>query len=306
MNWENLLDTVLKTLEGWLESAAALLPNAAVAIVVILLGYAASKIVGAIVKRSLERVSDNHQATNLITQLTRLAVLGAAMFAALGILQLDGTVKSLLAGVGVIGLALGFAFQDIAANFVSGVVLAFRRQFNRGDLIEAAGFFGIVEDVSLRVTIGRTFQGQRVIIPNKDVFNSKITNYHATGERRIDLEVGVSYGDDLQKAQKLAIEAASSIDGRLEGKKVEAFYSGFGSSSIDMVVRVWVNPTQRDFIAARSDVVMAIKRKFDENDITIPFPIRTLDFGVPGGLPLGEVLPKVMSGRNGTPQSAEN
>ncbi len=306
MNWENLLDQVLSTLDGWTNAAAALLPNFAVAVVVLLIGFGASKLVGAIVQRSLNRVSDNHQATALVTQLSRLVVLGAAMFAALGILQLDGTVKSLLAGVGVIGLALGFAFQDIASNFVSGVVLAFRRQFDRGDLIEAAGFFGIVEDVSLRVTIGRTFQGQKVIIPNKDIFNSKITNYHTSGERRIDLEVGVSYGDDLEKAKRLAVEAASSIEGRLETKDVDAVYMGFGSSSIDMKVRVWVNPAQRDFLTARSDVIMAIKRKFDENDITIPFPIRTLDFGVPGGLPLGEVLPQVMSARNGRSMTAEN
>ena len=236
----------------------------------------------------MARISDNAQATGLVAQLVRFGVMVAGLFAALGIMQLDGTVKSLLAGVGVIGLALGFAFQDIAANFVSGVMLAFKRQFDRGDLIEVAGFFGIVEDVNLRVTIGRTFQGQRVIIPNKEIFNSKITNFYANDERRVDLEVGVSYGDDLEKAKSIALEAVSGVEERDGDRDPDLYYTGFGASSIDFVVRFWIKPRQKNFLAARSNAIIAIKKAFDSNDITIPFPIRTLDFGIPGGVAIGE------------------
>src|SRR5699024_9041806 len=105
------------------------------------------------------------------------------------------------------------------------------------------------------------------------------TNYTKNFERRIDLTCGVSYGDDLEKAKKLAIEAVESLDSYDSSKPIELFYTEFGGSSINFDIRFWVyfarNP---DFLSVRSDAIVAIKKKFDENDISIPFPIRTLDF----------------------------
>ena len=119
----------------------------------------------------------------------------------LSILQLDKAVTSILAGAGIIGLALAFAFQDIAANFISGIFISFRKPIKLGDVVKINDYMGKVEQINLRDTIILTFQGQMVIIPNKDVFQSPIENYSLLGRRRLDLVVGVSYGDDLEKVK---------------------------------------------------------------------------------------------------------
>ncbi len=202
------------------------------------------------------------------------------LFFALGLLHLDKTVTSLLAGVGVIGLALGFAFQDIAANLMSGLFMAFRGHFKVGDVIEVAGHLGTVERIELRATTMRTFQGLTVVLPNKDVFQNDLINYTRTDERRIDIPVGVAYSDDLEKALDAIVQGVSRVEARDMERPVQAFYTDFGDSSINMVVHVWLDmANQPDFLRTRSEAIVAIKKAVDEAGLTIPFPIRTLDFG---------------------------
>jgi small conductance mechanosensitive channel len=160
-----------------------------------------------------------------------------------------------------------------------------------GDVVETNGEFGKVEKISIRYTVVATPQGQKTIIPNRKVLDSLLKNYTISGERRIDLECGISYGDDLQKVKNIAIEAIEKIEGIDSSKKVEFFYVGFGDSSINFVVRYWIQfSSQQEYMEARSQGVMRLKSAFDENNITIPFPIRTLDFGIKGGLPMSHEL----------------
>lgn len=203
------------------------------------------------------------------------------VFTALSVLQLDDAVTSLLAGVGILGLALGFAFQDIAANFVSGILMAIRRPFQEGDIIDTGGITGTVQEVNLRSTIIRQFDGQVVFVPNKDVFGSPITNLYGANERRVSVECGVSYDDDLQHAKQVAIEAMMDVPGRDTGRKPVVLYTGFGGSSIDFVVQFWMKNTgdHGAYLQAHSDAIMALKAAFDQAGVEIPFPIRTLDAG---------------------------
>jgi small conductance mechanosensitive channel len=203
-------------------------------------------------------------------------------------------VASLLAGAGIVGLALGFAFQDIAANLMAGVYLSVRRPFRRGHLIKAQDYFGIVQEVNLRWTELLTQQGQLVLIPNKQVFENPIMNYTARGSRRVDITLGVSYGDDLEKARRVALEAVAALPGLLPDKPVEMFYEEFADSSIDFTIRFWIPfQSQKDYLAARSEAMIRIKKAFDAAGIRIPFPTRTLDFAVRGGETLGEMLEEV-------------
>ena len=118
------------------------------------------------------------------------------------------------------------------------------------------------------------------MIPNADVYKNPIINYTFSGKHRVDVDVGVSYSDDLEKAKSVAIEAVEGLEVRDGSRDVQLFYNEFGGSSINFTVRFWIDyRRQVEFHQARSDAIMAIKKAFDENDITIPFPIRTLDFG---------------------------
>ena len=134
------------------------------------------------------------------------------------------------------------------------------------------------------MTVVKTFQGLHVIIPNKEVFQNPLTNYTRTNERRIDLECGVSYGDDLEKVRKIAMDALKDKPFLLEGKDINLYFTSFGDSSINFKLMFRINyPGQPGYMNAQSESIMALKKAFDENDISIPFPIRTLDFGIKGG-----------------------
>ncbi len=287
----DLLGRLLDKLESWLTALVDMLPNLAVAALTVVAASFAAKWIGRSVHRVLSRVVHSEQIAGLLGKLAYLAVIAGGLFAALSILQLEKTVTSLLAGVGIVGLALGFAFQDIAANFVSGVLMAVRRPFSVGDLVKISDFFGRVDKVDLRATRLTKLSGETVIIPNKDVFQNAIENFTDTKCRRVDIEVGVSYGDDLEHAREVALDAVSSLSERDTSRDVELFYTGFGASSVDFTLRFWiVDADQQPYLSARSAAILAIKRAFDDAGITIPFPIRTLDFGIVGGAPLTEML----------------
>ena len=296
MDINNASELILEKLEEWAHTLIRMLPNFALATVIVIVSYFIARFIRRIVKGLMHRVT--HQATlhHLIGNIAFIAVLLFGTFVALGLLQLDKTVTSLLAGAGIIGLALGFAFQDIAANFMSGIIMAVRMPFREGDIIETKDKMGIVTDMNLRSTIVRSFQGQYHIIPNKDVFQNIITNYSTYGKRRIDLPVGVSYGDDLEKVKRIVIETINNVPKVKLDDPIQLFYTEFGDSSINFEIRFWISyKNQPDFLQVRSDAIMAIKKAFDENDIMIPFPIRTLDFGIKGGEKLNEMLPRNLS-----------
>ncbi len=129
-----------------------------------------------------------------------------------------------------------------------------------------------------------------MLIPNKNLFQEVVENYTNTHDRRVDLTVGVSYGDDLEKVKKLTIEAIENLKSIDSRREVTLFYNEFGDSSINFTVRYWAKSAgQAEFLLAQSDGIMTIKKTFDEHDITIPFPIRTLDFGIKGGEKLSEM-----------------
>lgn len=289
---QKAIQNLVGKLQGWLESLIVMLPNLIGAALIVVLFWVAARLLRKLVLKLLQRISVYAQVNKLVGTMTYLLVMVTGLFFALGVLNLQKTVTSLLAGAGIIGLALGFAFQDIAANFMSGIFLSIRRPFRENDLVETNNYFGTVERITLRSTELISAQGQVVIIPNKEVFQNPIVNYSQTGRRRVDLKVGVSYGDDLQTVRDVALAALDALDGLEPGRPVDFFYEEFGSSSINFVIRFWISHTgQADYLRARSDAVMRIKHAFDAHGITIPFPIRTLDFGIVGGEKLSDVLP---------------
>lgn len=287
----DVYSTLTEKLANWLETTIAMLPNLVIALLVLIAFYVIGKYIRKAVKQMLHRATTNQTIINLIETIAGILIIGIGIFIALSILNLDGTVTSLLAGAGIIGLALGFAFQDIAANFISGIILSIRHPFGIGDIIETNDYYGEVRKMNLRNTIIKTPDGQVVYIPNKSVFENPLENYTKGAERRIDLSCGVSYGDDLEKVKRLAVEAIEELDNYNKDREVEFYYNEFGDSSINFEVRFWVrflkNP---DYWSARSDAIMSLKKKFDDNDIMIPFPIRTLDFGIRGGEKLNAML----------------
>lgn len=300
VNIQAALNDVVEKLTGWGYGLILLIPNFVAALVVMLITLLVARVVHDVVAKGLSKTSSHAMLHSLLATIARVVVILIGTFIALGILKLDKTVTSLLAGAGVVGLALAFAFQDIASNFLSGILLALRRPFNPGEIIETNDYFGTVETMNLRSTQLRLPQGQLAIIPNSSVFQNPIKNYSQLGMQRIDLSCGVAYGDDLDTVENLALEAVRGLPMVEAGRPIDLYFTEFGDSSINFKVRFWVKyARQPDFLGAQSAAIKAIKKAFDKNGITIPFPIRTLDFGVVGGVNLNEVLPAQMYETNG-------
>lgn len=275
-------EDVMQTLTSWAEGLAASIPNILAALAVVTLFALVAGPLSRLISGAVRGVSESAAISRLSGRLSRYGIILAGTFVALGILGLDKTVTSLLAGAGVVGIALGFAFQDIAANFVAGVTMGIRHPFSIGDVIETNGFMGHVRQINLRSTVLETFDGQQVIVPNKDVFTNSLTNFYATGLRRVELEVGISYDDDIEKACELAKAAVSSFDFLAEGKSVDVIANGFGGSSIDLKVLYWIAyPGDTSYLSALHHGIVAVKKAFDAEGIEIPFPIRTLQLGEP-------------------------
>jgi small conductance mechanosensitive channel len=232
----------------------------------------------------MNKTTSNSAITNLTTKVSLVIYTILIGLIIMSIFNLNGAVNKFLATAGVLGLAVGLALQDPLTNLFSGVLMSVKDLYKIGDVVESNGFFGTIENITLRNTIIRTFNGQCVTIPNKDVIQNPLTNYYATGKRRLDLECGVSYGDDLNKVKKVALASVADLEKLDDGMAPKFYYTGFGDSSINFILHLWMPYTgDTNYLEVRSNAIMNLKSAFDEANIDIPFPIRTLNFGIKGG-----------------------
>lgn len=278
-------------LQDWVEIAIKSIPNLIAAIIILIVFYGIGWLIRKFISKSLSRITNNQAVTRLLVTISGVIVIAIGIFIALGVLQLGGVVTSLLAGAGVIGLALGFAFQDTASNLISGIILSIRHPFGINDIIECNDHYGYVHDINLRCTIIRDTQGYLIYIPNKTVLNKSFINYTWNGARRLDIKCGCSQADDLREVRKVAKKAIESIDSYNSNREVEVFFKEFGASSMNFVVRFWIH--FKDDIErhqARNDAIIAMREYFDKNDIATPYPIRTIDYAMKGGKRLHEEL----------------
>lgn len=289
---------LFEELQAWWTGFLKLLPNLLLGILVAVVGTVVTRVTKKYFDRLSRRLINDHTIANLLSNVFTIAVGMLFIFLVLSVLELEGAVRSLLAGAGVVGLALGLAFQDPILNFFSGILLTIRHLFRPGDLIKVDGYFGKVKNITLRHTALESLQGQDVLIPNKIVAQSPITNYNKLKKRRVDIACGVSYGDDLKKVREVTVKAIEDKVRHDQDKGVELFFEEFGGSSINYTLRFWLENQQTDqktFLAAQSKAIMAIVNAYNAHDIMIPFPIRTLDFGIKGG----EKLSAMLAGKNG-------
>lgn len=267
---ETTLNQLVAKLNGWLQQTILMLPNLAAAVVVILAFWIVARIVSNVVGRMLQRATSYREINTLLTRLVWVGIFAAGVFVALGILQLEKTVTSLVAGAGVLTLIIGFAFQDLAANFIAGILLQLRHPFRAGHLVRTNDFYGTVEHIDLRNTIILTLTGQVVHLPNKDVFQKPLENFSAAGRRRVDIPVTVPARHDPDHAERTAVAAIETMTTRDTSRPVEAFYEGVGGESTAFTLRFWIPFADRepDFLAARSEAVKRIKRSFETEGIT--------------------------------------
>ena len=235
-------------------------------------------IIGRWVARAIKRLFQKLMTRNevdatlvsFVGSMTYFALMTFVVIAALNQIGIQTT--SLIAVIGAAGLAIGLALQGSLANFAAGVLLILFRPFRAGDYIEGAGIAGIVEEIEIFTTKMRTPDNRAIIVPNAKLSGDNITNYSAKSERRLDLQIGVGYQDDLKKVKAVLNQILGEDPRILKEPAAMVGVLELGESSVNLVVRPWVRTG--DYWDVHFDLIEKIKRRFDQEGITIPFPQR--------------------------------
>ncbi|NJR25041.1 MAG: mechanosensitive ion channel family protein [Richelia sp. CSU_2_1] len=274
------ISAVWNKIQSMIDGFLVLLPNIVLALIV----FAIFFFVGRAIKRVVRRLTRNHrQARNLGLVLGRLAqgiTVLIGLFVALSIVIPTFRAGDLVQLLGISGVAIGFAFRDILQNFLAGILILLTEPFQIDDQIVFKNFEGTVENIETRATTIRTYDGRRIVIPNAELFTNSVTVNTAFENRRMEYDVGIGYGDDLDRAKQLMLEALLSVDEVLKNPAPDVLVVELAESSVNIRVRWWITPPRRiDSLRARDRVISAIKQKlYVENGIDFPYPTRQILF----------------------------
>ena len=249
------------------------------AVVILVLGRWIVKGVTRLVRRALQRYEVDVTLERFVCSLIYAILLTIVVIAAIN--QLGVQTTSLVAVVGAAGLAVGLALQGSLANFAAGVLIVLFRPYQAGDMIEAGGESGIVQEVQIFTTILNTLDNKRVVIPNSQVMAGCITNYTANKLRRVDLTAGVSYEDDLDKVKAVLQDVIAADKRVVDDPEPTVAVFEMADSSVNFVVRPWVK--SEEYWDVYFDLTEAIKKRFDQEGISIPFPQRDVHLYQQGG-----------------------
>ena len=275
MNYiETLRDQLQDMGEGFVES----LPSLAIAIFIVFLTWIVARFGARISDMIVGRTELRASLKTLIDTLVKLGIWLAGLFIAAIVVMPGLTAASLLAGLGIGAVAIGFAFQDIFENFLAGVLIMLREKMRIGDVIECEGITGKVEHITLRETHVRKLSGELTVVPNSILFKNPVEILTDDSQRRHEVVVGVSYDTQLDRAAEVIRQAVEDVEDVLASKGIDIFAQEFNSSSVDFLVRWWAGSTPRDGWDSKDKVVRAVKAALDEAGIEIPFPYVTHTF----------------------------
>ncbi len=240
------------------------------AIVVFVVGKWVAKLLKKIALKVLTKRNVDPTISSFVVNMIYVALLLFVVLAALNQLGIQTT--SFIAVIGAAGLAIGLALQGSLANFAAGFLMIIFRPFKVGDYIEGAGVAGTVEEIQIFTTQIKTPDNKTIIIPNSKLTSDNITNYSTKETRRVDLVFGISYGDDIDKAKKLIEDLLTKDDRILKDPPPTTGVVELADSSVNFVVRPWVKTG--DYWNVYFDITESIKKNFDAEGISIPFPQR--------------------------------
>lgn len=273
-------------LQNWEKSVLTFLPKVFWAIIVLFLFIMLAKFAKKICVRAYSNSIKIHpEIASIIGSILYFFLVFSGVIIALNLLGLEQMLTHLLAGAGIIGIVAGFAFKDIASNIFAGLLIKLQRPYKTNDWVNINDNYGVILEVGWITTCIKTVPGQEVFIPNQLVYNNTFTNYSTWEKRRIIFKSGVSYGDDLEHVKTVALDEVQKIPQLLSDEGIDFYYTDIGSSTYNFMLRFWIHfESNDDFCKAMSAIIMNIKKRFEQENISIAYPVTTLDFGVKGGV----------------------
>ncbi len=279
MNAENSVNTAWGKSQAMFDGLVLMLPNIIIAVVVFVVFY----FIAIAIRRLVRRITrSRQQGRNLGLVLGRLGqgvILLAGLFVALSIVFPSFKADDLVQLLGISSVAIGFAFRDILQNFLAGILILLTEPFQIDDQIIFNDFEGTVENIETRATTIRTYDGRRVVIPNAELFTNSVTINTAFDQRRLEYDVGIGYGDSIETAKRLILEAIHEVPGVLNDPPPDALVVDLAASTVNIRARWWIQPPRRaDSLDSQDQVLTRIAQKLTDNGIDMPFPTQQILF----------------------------
>lgn len=265
---------IQQAFQNWVMSFIEFLPKLVSGVVIFIITLGASSFFAKWVKRLAKKKISNSEMLQLIFVLTRWTVIVLGTIFALS--QVNFDVTGFIAGLGVAGFTIGFALQDLAKNFISGLLLLYRQPFNIGDYVTLGEYSGTVKEINIRDTLIKTLSGETVIIPNQIVFENPILNFSQLPIRRQSLSIGLGYEEDVNRAVEIFLDAIRNVAGIEAEPEPRIRAEELGNSALILSALYWIDQTKSDFFSVHSNVVTAVKEAADKYDINLPYPIHTV------------------------------
>ncbi|MFU2080836.1 mechanosensitive ion channel family protein [Avibacterium endocarditidis] len=288
MTENNSLTLVTHTITQWKDWLIGFIPNILSAIILLTLFYFLAKILSKTALRIYRRLFPaNPRAAKGIEIGVKILIWFFGIILALEVLHLASFLTHLLAGAGIVGIIAGFAFKDIASNAFSGLLIKSEQPFEIGDWVNINNSIGKVVNIGLVTVELMTIEGETALIPNQMIYSDEFFNYSKLKKRRVILSTGVSYGDDLDKVRQVTLDLMQEWDFVIDKNDINFYFTDIGSSTFDFIIRFWVDfVTYEDYLESKSQAIMALKKRFEQENISIAYNVTTLDFGVKGGVNL--------------------
>jgi small conductance mechanosensitive channel len=248
------------------------------ALFALIIGWFVVGLISRLVKKALQKGVQDAALSNFLNTLINVALKVFLFIIVASILGINTT--SFAAVIGAAGLAIGLALQGSLSNFAGGILILLLKPYRIGEFIEAKGMLGTVKDIQIFYTLLNTTDNKLIIIPNGELSNSPITNYSREAIRRVDITIGISYGDDIRTAKEIMSKTATAHPLVLKEGEEKApsnpiiVVTSLGDSSVNIAVRSWAKTP--DYWTVHNDLIEELKYKMDEAGIEIPFPQRTV------------------------------
>lgn len=268
---------VIERVENIFTSLFLAIPNVVIGIVVFLIFWALSWVVAKLVGLAMLRAGRPRGLQMVLSRLTAWSILSFGLLVALTVIFPTITPASLFGALGVGGVVIGFAFRDIFQNLLAGILILFTRPFHIGDQIVSEKHEGEVVDILVRATLLRTYDNRVVVIPNSELYTKRVVVNTAYDTRRLSVEVGIGYDENIADARATILEAIATLPGIVTDPTPEVLVNLLGDFSVILEVRFWISPPdRREAVEAQDQVLEAIKRALTAADIEMPFPIQKI------------------------------
>lgn len=263
------LNTIKETLQKYTTSSAiiGLAAKILIAALILFLGYVLAKFLCKVIIKTLDRKGTDHSIFSFIQTVVKAAVYIIAVISALSSLGMN--ITSLVAALASAGVALGLGLQGCISQLVSGIMIIVNKPFKKGDFVEVKGVSGTVCGIYIMYTVLHTVDNKKVILPNSDITSNYIINYSAEDLRRCDIDIGISYSDDIRLAKNVILGIADACPTVLKSPETNVFVVSHDASSITLQLRAWCNSS--DYWDTFFYIQENTKSELDKNGISIPF-----------------------------------